>query len=299
MKRLLLLSFLVFTLSTSFAQVLLEEDFENGWPEGFLLINVDGLVPNDPDLVGLADSAWSIRYITQEAYNSNTAFSVSWYLNDEGPSDDWMILPAVTVEANTILSWTAMAITSSGDYRDRYQVAISTEDPEIEDFEANALLFDTGELGEEDAIMERMVNLTEAGYEGETVYIAFRNFTAPYDPDLPIGPGNGGNELMIDNIRIEANVTSVTNVDPGVVALRVFPNPAAQDLQVGFELQEAQEVEIRIYDLSGKLVVHRPLGRLSAGAHLFDQSVADFGQGAYVVNIATETFQTTQTFEKY
>jgi hypothetical protein len=287
-KALHLLLFLCFFGTTTFAQeVLLSEDFENGWPEGFELINVDMLVPNDPDLVGLADSAWSIRYITQEAWNSNAAFSVSWYEGDEGPSDDWMILPAVDLGENTVLSWVGMAITSSGDFRDRYQVAISTGDPVIEDFEENALLFDTGNLGEIDLIQMRSVNLADAGYTNQTVYIAFRNFTAPFDPNLPQGPGNGGNELMIDDIVIEDGVSAVENLATEEMAVNVAPNPATDEMLVNYRLQEASAVRLEIHTLTGQHLRTQEIQQQSQGAHSQWVNIEHLSPGMYLLSVRT------------
>jgi hypothetical protein len=287
-KALHLLLFLcLFGTIASAQEVLLSEDFENGWPEGFELINVDMLIPNDPDLAGLADSAWTIRYITQEGWNSNAAFSVSWYENDEGPSDDWMILPAIDLGENTVLSWTAMAITSSGDFRDRYQVAISTGDPVIEDFEENALLFDTGNLGEIDLIQMRSVNLADAGYSNQTVYIAFRNFTAPFDPDLPQGPGNGGNELMIDDIVIEDGVSAVENLATEEMALNVAPNPATNQMLVNYRLQESSSVQLEIYTLTGQHLRTQEIQPQNQGTHSQWVNIENLSPGMYLLSVRT------------
>lgn len=290
MKRVLL--FFAITghcfLSGTQAQTLLFEDFESGWPEGFELINVDQLVPNDPDLVGLADSAWSVRYITQEGWNSNTAFSVSWYVDDEGPSDDWMILPAVDLGDNTVLSWVAQAITSSGDFRDRYQVAISTGGPEIEDFEQNPLLFDTGQLGEIDSIKYRSVNLADAGYANQTVYIAFRNFTAPFDPNLPQGPGNGGNELMIDDILIENVTTSTEEVATEALGMSLTPNPATDGVNLSYQLDRGTKVQIEVRDKAGRLLLFQDLGQRAAGRQDAFVETGSLVTGTYVLSLRTD-----------
>ena len=275
---LVLVSFLLSSLPL-FAQVLLSEDFENGWPEGYTLINVDGLTPDDPDLIGLADSAWSIRYITQAGWESNTAFSVSWYLNDEGPSNDWMILPQLSLGDNTVLSWVGMAITSSGDFRDRYQVAISTGGPIIEDFELNPLLFDTGDEGEEITPQNRMVNLADAGYANQTVYIAFRNFTAPYT-----GPGTGGNELMIDDIKVEI-LSSTHDLQVQAIDLQLSPNPAQDYIQVNYQQAETAEVTILVRDLLGCIHLAQDFGRQTAGPHTATLAISDLPAGMYLVTV--------------
>lgn len=271
------------------AQVLLSEGFENGWPEGYTLINVDGLEPDDPDLIGLLDSAWSIRYITQAGVNSNTAFSVSWYVGDQGPSDDWMILPALDLGENTVLSWTGMAITSSGDFRDRYQVAISTGGPEIEDFEENPLLFDTGNTGEEITPQERSVNLADAGYANQTVYIAFRNFTAPFDPGLPSGPGNGGNELMIDDILVENLMVDVRERLQTLEGMQVWPNPVEGLAHIQAELAEGGQVVCSIQDIFGRAIRQETKGYFAPGPHNWTLSTENLPAGIYLITIQTGT----------
>lgn len=274
--------------TAALAQVLYSEDFENGWPEGYTLINVDGLTPDDPDLIGLADSAWSIRYISQAGWNSNAAFSVSWYQNDEGPSDDWMILPAIELGANSVLSWTGMAITSSGNFRDRYQVAISTGDTALDDFFENPLLFDTGAIGEEVTPQTRSVNLATAGYANQSVYIAFRNFTAGYNPSLPVGNGNGGNELMIDNIQVEELPVATRELAAEALQLAISPNPATNIAQLGFELPQASAVQLRVFDLQGRLLQQHDAGYLTPGQQLLEVPVGNLLAGIYLVQLQTE-----------
>ncbi|MCB0706241.1 MAG: choice-of-anchor J domain-containing protein [Saprospiraceae bacterium] len=299
MERLILLLIALFfgNLSAS-SQIILQEDFENGWPADFLLVNVDGLTPDDPDLVGLADSAWSVRYISQAGFNSTTAFSVSWYVNDAGPSDDWMILPAITVDNNTVLSWTGMAITSSGNFRDRYQVAISTAGTDIADFEENPLLFDVGSLGEEITPQDRSVNLSDAGYTGQTVHIAFRNFTAPYDPNLPVGPGNGGNELMIDNIRIEANVVGLATINPQDIQMQLSPNPATATTLVGFQLKEASEVTMTLADATGRIIRELSNEYRSSGFQEIEVDLSGLATGNYLIRLQTDQFLTSTRLQK-
>jgi hypothetical protein len=280
-------TFSVFSFCSLQGQVLFSENFDAGWPSGFLLYNEDGLTPDDPDLIGLADSAWSIRYIAQNAWNSDAAFSVSWYEDDQGPSDDWMVLPSVDVLENTVLFWTAQAITSSGDFRDRYQVAISTDGPDIEDFEQNPLLFDTGEIGEADSLRFRSVNLADAGYMNQTVYIAFRNFTAPYDPGQPTGPGNGGNELMIDDIRIENNPSNVKVVSNDHFRLNVSPNPATDHFQVNFNLSQRESVQLSLLDQMGKEVMAVSRQDLMSGQQQVQFPVSQVPNGVYILQIRT------------
>lgn len=271
------------------AQVYFFDDFESQTLDGYTLYNLDGLTPDDPDLDTMADSAWTVRFISSQGWEyGNSAFSVSWYLNDEGPSDDWLVTPAIEIGDEATLSWAAMAITSSGDFRDRYQVFIATEST-LEAFSSTAPVFDTGPEGEETTPQERSLNLTELGFANETIYIAFRNWTQPFDPGEPGGNGNGGNELCVDNIRVEAEPSSVQEATGNFGGAKLFPNPAAHgQVQIEFGLESPDRLTMLITDLSGKVVYRSELGQLPAGEHRLTEHFSNLTSGKYVVQLAGE-----------
>jgi hypothetical protein len=188
MKQLYVFALAIFGFTTLEAQLFFD-DFEDNNLEGYTLYNLDGLTPDDPDLDTMADSAWTVRFISSQGWETGySAFSVSWYVGDEGPSDDWLITPAIEIGEGAILEWDAMAITSSGDFRDRYEVFISNS-PELDDLGLLAPEFTMGDTGEVDFPIHRVLDLGALGFANETIYVAFRNNTQPFNPDDPIGPG--------------------------------------------------------------------------------------------------------------
>lgn len=287
MKTLLTLFLGLATVGAS-AQIVFEEYFDNGMPESFVLENLDGLTPDDPDLATMADSAWTVRNITAQGFGggsgSNAAFSVSWYEGDAGPSDDWMITNGIQLGADPYLNWSAMAITSSGDFRDQYQVFVVTEGQEIENFFLAAPLFDTGQTGEETE--ETFRSLSLADFANETVYIAFRNFTQPYDSGQPTGPGNGGNELAVDNIVVSEGPLSVSEFVKGEA--RVWPQPAQSELRFALPVS-VQALEWSLVDASGRIVKQSSAGVLNAGDPV-QLSVDDLKAGNYILHITADGF---------
>lgn len=271
------------------AQLYYFDDFESQTLDGYTLYNLDGLTPDDPDLAAMADSAWTVKFISSQGWEyGNSAFSVSWYLNDEGPSDDWLVTPAIEIGDEATLSWSAMAITSSGDFRDRYQVFIASE-PTIEAFAATAPVFDTGSAGEEITPQERSLNLTDIGFANETIYVAFRNWTQAYDPGSPVGNGNGGNELCIDNIRVEGEPSSIAETEGNFGRAKLFPNPTLNNqVQIEFSLESADRLTLIISDLSGKVVHHSDLGHVPAGEFRFNQQINNASSGKHIVQIVGE-----------
>lgn len=176
---------------------LLYEDFEDSdlMPEDWVLVNRDEgtVASSNPSFQNLTDSAWIVY--NSGYFDSNVAMGTSWY-EEEVDADDWMILPEVTIEDNTWLTWDAMSLTTSGDYPDSYQVYVSTTTQDIEGCEANGVIYRVTdeEVGVDatnpgDGIQNHRIKLSD-DFSGETVYVAFRLMT-PYP---------GGDRLAIDNI---------------------------------------------------------------------------------------------------
>jgi PKD repeat protein len=174
---------------------LFEEDFEETGgliPEDWVLVNVDGNVPNSSGLASMADSAW---IVTNSSYfESNIAMGVSYY-DPEAGADDWMILPKVSLGNNSLLTWDAMSLTSSGNYPDSYEVYVSTTTQDIEGCNANGVAYSVidesvGTDAGGEGIITHELDLSD--YAGMDVYIAFRLMT----------PDPGGDRLAIDNIKI-------------------------------------------------------------------------------------------------
>ncbi len=281
MKTTLMLFFCALSLTALRAQVIYSEDFSAGqMPAGVALYNLDGLVPDDPDLANMTDSAWTIKAITAQGFpGGSCAFSVSWYVGDAGPSDDWMVLPAVELGSNPYLSWLGMAITSSGNFRDQYQVFVSTTGNTIEDFVLLMPVFDTGAEGEVDAPTSHEISL--ADYAGETVYIAFRNWTQPYNPDLPTGPGNGGNELAIDNIVVSEGPLAVA--DRSLFTLQLWPNPVSGDIVYFSPVTPGAVTAVTVLDLAGKRVL---TPKVNAVSGRYEVNLSGLASGTYIMQVA-------------
>jgi hypothetical protein len=252
------------------------EDFEDGSLAGFTMFNVDGLTPDDPDLSSMADSAWTIKTITSQGWTyGKAAFSVSWYIDDVGPSDDWLITPAIEIGESSMLYWDAMAITSSGNYRDRYQVFIGTTNV-LEDFFDLAPVFDTGSEGEIADPTDHSFDLGAAGYANQTIYIAFRNNTE----------GGAGNELAIDNIRV-SSILSTENIEV-FKDLKVQPNPSNGDFALSLNLDKAENTTLEVVDITGKILRKEVLGNLAPGSHFIQVERGSLVNGIYLMRLKSE-----------
>ncbi|MEM7657800.1 MAG: PKD domain-containing protein [Bacteroidota bacterium] len=64
---------------------------------------------------------------------------------------------------------------------------------------------------------------------------------------------------------------------------KVFPNPGNHSTTLSYELLSPEEIEIRLLDLSGKLLYQAPLGRTAQGQHQLD--LLSWSHGMYLIEL--------------
>jgi len=162
MKRILTLLILSVMALGSRAQVLFSQDFQTGSIDPMTAVDVDGrTVASNVSLIA------GPTFQTFQQGGNFVAVSTSWF-DPPGQADDWLISPPITVtDANTFLYW--RAYTPDANYRDGYQVRISTTDNAVASF-TNLALNVAQELT---SWTQRSVKLN--AYVGQTIYFAFRN----------------------------------------------------------------------------------------------------------------------------
>ena len=79
------------------------------------------------------------------------------------------------------------------------------------------------------------------------------------------------------------------------VGVNTYPNPADQlTATVGFELPQASEVTIKLYDMQGKIMGTVDLGRVAAGSNNAVLNTGLYQSGLYIVAVETEFGTVTQ-----
>ena len=179
MKRILTLLILGFIMYNAQSQVLFSQDFESGSLDPMIAIDVDGKVVA-PQIAGLAGPTWKV---VQGSATNKLVVSTSWF-SPVGVADDWLISDSIKVtETNTFLIWDAYA--PDANFRDGYEVRISTTDREVASFTEVPLTIPA----EQTTTQTRSISL--GAYAGQTIYFAFRNNS------------NDKFLLYMDNIRVE------------------------------------------------------------------------------------------------
>ena len=189
--------------------VLFSEDFENGIPAGWAIIDGDGLTPQPA--IGL-NPGWQSRADYRDSLNNKVVASPSWY-SPAGQSNDWLISPAVVVGNNSCLSWKAYS--QDQYFKESYEVRIATQ-PDTASFMAAAAL--TTISGESGSPVYNSASLV--AYAGQTVYIAFRQVSI----DRFV--------LCLDDVK----VSNVNAVDIGVFALTYGTPDLGDTVTVRFEV---------------------------------------------------------------
>lgn len=177
-------------------------DFKYGMPQEFSLYDEDGNTPSaDIAYAGFKKGvAWTA--FDAEGKGRMVACSTSWY-DPAGTSSDWMVLPALKVEAGAELTWSSRALDEN--VRDGYSVYVAEGDGTPESFGKSEPVF---KIKEEDFSWTK--HKVELGaYEGKTVRIAFVNDS--HDCSM----------LLIDDIRagvsnpLDIHIDFTPQVTPG------------------------------------------------------------------------------------
>lgn len=72
-----------------------------------------------------------------------------------------------------------------------------------------------------------------------------------------------------------------------LATLTMYPNPVVETATVAYDLNHASNVEIKVYDLSGKIVKYQMLENKAKGSHKYSFDASNLKAGTYVMNVKT------------
>ena len=251
MKFTALLSILLLSTTILGQTILLNTDFQTGIPTNYTLLNLDGQAPH------IQVQAYASGWIsTADPENElDTVAAVSSYFETPDTANRWLITPALTLGSfGNFLHWDAKSHDPS--FPDDYLVLVSTttNDP--------AAFIDTiGAVEEENFEWTfRQVDLSQAGYNDSTIYIAFVLRT--YD----------GFKLYLDDIEVRKEDPVGILTHP-TFYFNVYPNPSKDVVNISSN-EPIDLIELR--NLEGRLL-------LSTNQPAF--SLANFKAGPYLMTV--------------
>lgn len=230
---------------------ILSTDFQTGIPSNYTLLNLDAQVPH-PQVLEFA-SGW---ITTPDPENTaDTVAAVSSYFENADTADRWLITPALTLGSfGNFIHWEAKSHDPS--YPDDYLVLVSTTTNDT------AAFTDTiGSVQEENFEWTfREVNLSTAGYNDSTIYIAFvlRTFD--------------GFKLYLDDIEVRKD-DPVGFAEHPTFTFEVYPNPSNDVINI----QVSQDFQ--------RLELTSPSGILIRTSEESSMNINDLKPGPYFLTI--------------
>ncbi len=152
-------------------ELVLEESFDGTTlPANWEVRDVDGLPPREEIVFLTPQGGWQsvLDFRDPDSVNRLMA-SPSWYEGSTARSDDYLILPPLTLPEDVCLSW--YAYSQDPGFPESYEIRVSTSGTEPADFLANPPVLTIG--AEETQFTYRSTSLD--AYAGQTVYVAFRH----------------------------------------------------------------------------------------------------------------------------
>lgn len=244
------------SLSLSAQVTILYEEFDNGIPANWSIIDGDGFTVNpsvaefQPAWIGLDDPFTA----------GNKIVGSTSYFEPEGKAFRFLVTPQLTLGSyGNFVSWKSMSHDPS--FPDWIMILVSTTGNNIEDF-TDTLFRLTNEFP---VWTPRSINLSDSGYVDMNVHLAFVNHT------------NQGFKLYIDSVQVQINnPVSINSETQGQVLL--YPNPASgNQLQI---FSDYDVIGLSIIDASGRVVLQE-----SNPGHTIDVSMLQ--SGLYFAQIQT------------
>jgi hypothetical protein len=158
------------------------------------------------------------------------------------------------------------------DYRDGYKVLLNTTSRGYADFNdtiykiadmAPSTLADTAEFGMESIAIP-------ASYNGQQIYVGF-------DHDA-----NDQFILYLTDFTIVEAPLSVNQVDANEFFVgQNAPNPFKSNSTISYQLTEASDVSLKVFDVTGKLVLNNSQKAVDPGKHKMNVDGSKLSNGVY------------------
>nr|MBP7512027.1 T9SS type A sorting domain-containing protein [Bacteroidia bacterium] len=97
------------------------------------------------------------------------------------------------------------------------------------------------------------------------------------------------------HVPCESNV----NVNTEDLLASIFPIPFEDEIHVSFTLNDADQVTIKLFDLTGKEVIQLANGKYEQGEHKINSRLGNLSSGVYIMEIKTASKTLQQKIMKF
>ncbi len=101
-------------------------------------------------------------------------------------------------------------------------------------------------------------------------------------------PNAGNNTVTFVNIASTSGVVaSLSGTPTGLALHQNFPNPFNPSTLIRFSIAENSQVSLRVYDLSGRMLLQNNFGRISQGNYQYNFDGSAYSSGIYVYEVSS------------
>ncbi len=122
----------------------------------------------------------------------------------------------------------------------------------------------------------RPFSVSLAQYAGKKIFIAFLHDT---DDD---------NLIAIDDIKVTGNGTVSIEENRPTLEFGLYPNPAANMVNLNFAVSHSGPIVIEVHNMAGKLVEKRAIGTRLKGQHTYQFDTSKYTNGNYLLTLRSE-----------
>lgn len=101
-----------------------------------------------------------------------------------------------------------------------------------------------------------------------------------------------GNNLFLDNIRVENSTTSVKDFNLHN-SLSLYPNPASNYVKLDMEMDQRRDVTLEVYSVTGVMMDRVSYGK-NEGSFVLDYNASNLSNGMYLFTIKTDGLERTE-----
>ncbi|MEN8157056.1 MAG: T9SS type A sorting domain-containing protein [Bacteroidota bacterium] len=135
------------------------------------------------------------------------------------------------------------------------------------------------------------IDSLDVNWVGDT--LVFSTVSTNYSTEgvLFIEVGNQAGGVSVDSLRV--TIGSIVGIGgPTVFSMNSrlkqnFPNPFSQTTMITYRLAESAEIELAVYDLTGKRVAMPDRGLKPAGRHSVEFDASGLGEGIYIYSLTS------------
>ncbi len=96
---------------------------------------------------------------------------------------------------------------------------------------------------------------------------------------------NAGSVLYIDDLRFKSKPLGLKDVSKKPFGSIAYPNPANDYLKINYSLEETENIELTVIDVTGRVVFSKDYGKQNSGTNTLSLNTTPFAKGIYVYSI--------------